>query len=315
MRKNIDLILNTNADKKIQKNSILTYSQRLEWIKKKLKIKTDDIGSLLENDKKIIETIEASDLKVSTKKLTFIVLANLSKKLKLEKEYNNYNEQATKYKDQDNFIRRENKVSDDRKDKWASWKEIESVFDMIDETKDWKNAQDKLIVGLYTLCEYTLRLDWADVKIESKYNKNRKYNYVVIDSKGDYNFYLNVYKTQSKYGSIKIKLDNPKLKKLLDYWFDTYKYKYLLVSYKDSSNPLNEMGLSKRIQLIFNKYLNKPISNQILREIKESQNIYGDKNYANMTLNEKYALHSKLLHSFSTANEYSKRDPNEVIEQ
>lgn len=306
MFKQLKLLIG-NGDKPLSDSSLQTYTQRLKWVKDKLKIKNDDIKNIVIDGKKVIDLIENSNLKVSTKKLTYIILSSIAKKLKLKDE-EEYTKRATHYKDLDNFKRRDNKVTN-RKDAWATWKQLYDVFDMIDEKKSMADCQDKLIVGLYTRCDYTLRLDWANVRYEKKKSNVRKYNHIVHDKDG-YIFYLINYKTADKFGKQIIKLDDPELVQVLNYWFTEYNYdpKFLLVSYKNRDKGMSENALSKRIPIIFMKYIEKPVTNQILREIKESQNVYGDKKeYDEMDLNQKYELHKKLLHSFATGSEYAKK--------
>lgn len=309
MLKKTQLLLN-DGDKKINDKSINTYNQRLDYVRKRLKFPEDTpLKKIVEDSKKVIEIIENSEMKIKTRKLTYIVLSMVSRKLKLEEQEKEYNERVNYYKTIDNFERRENKVSENRKDNWTDWKTIVSVFDMIDEKKGFNNCQDKLIVGLYTRLNYVLRLDFANVRvIEGKPNKSRKFNHLLINN-GTYIFYLKNYKTDKNFGDVIIKIEDEELKKLLGYWFSEYNYekKYLLVSYKDNKKPLSENALSKRIPYIFNKYIGKAITNQIMREIKESDNIYGNKSYNDLSLNEKFEIHSKLLHSGFTGMEYGKK--------
>lgn len=296
-----------NNDKTVSDSSMKTYVNRLKWLTREFGLTESDIDFLISDADKVISVIEHSDASDNTKKLTYIVLTMIAKKknspskVKLNKMAKYYNDVVSKN-------RRNNLVADDRRNAWTSWIHVCAVFDLINCEMSLDDCQDKLIVGLYTRCEYTLRLDWAMVAYKTEKKPSRKYNHLVHDEDG-YTFYLNKYKTVGTYGAKVIPLKDAKLVKLLDYWFSVYntECKWLLISYKNKNKALSEAALSKDIVKIFMKYIGKPISNQVLREIKESDNVYGNKEkYDKLDLNEKYKLHSLLLHSYATAGEYAK---------
>lgn len=295
------------SNNKLSDITISTYSNRMEWLRDELKL-GNNLKEITEDIGRAIYAIEKSKFKTSTKKLTYIILSMISKKLNLENE-KDYNICVSYYKDLDNYQRRRNVISEERKKSWTSWRDIWNTFYLIDETKSFDDCQDKLIVGLYTRCDYTLRLDWSNVLIESSYDDKRTYNHIVKNN-NIYYFVLINYKTSKNYGKQTIKLDNQELENLMNYFFNTWnkKQKYLLVSYKDKNKSLNENSLSKRIPKIFAKYINKSITNQILREIKESDIVYGQKEkYNKLDLNQKYSLHKKLFHSYCIGSEYAKK--------
>jgi type III secretory pathway component EscV len=95
---------------------------------------------------------------------------------------------------------------------------------------------------------------------------------------------------------------------LLKQWILINKSKYLILNYNDFNKPISETAYSKRVVHIFNKYLGLKINVQILRQIKESCNIYENKNYNDMNLNEKIELSKKMLHSYEMSHQYAKKN-------
>lgn len=310
---NIVSILTKDSEKDLSKNTILTYMSRIKWLKNELDIVTNDIHKIIQDWKKIIPLVSSAHLSVSSIKLQFVVLSVFSKKLGLEEAHEEYSKMMNEYKDLNNFQRRENKVSAKNSENWATWKEIQGVYEMIP-TDSWENTQNKLIIGLYCLLDgWVLRLDFANVRVHTTFDAKRQHNWLYWDQdKAEFKLILKQYKTASKYGDIIIDFQDPDLKNLLFTWFTVYNKaaRFLLLNYRDKKRPLSETSLSHHITFIFEAYLGKKINNQLLRQIKESYNILENPDvYNDLTLNQKIEIHRKLLHSFETAHEYSKKDP------
>lgn len=299
-----------NGDRKMSANTVLTYISRVKWLKQALKIKTLDLEKIITN-KDVCKVVEGSKISLATKKLTFVILVSLGKKLDIDEDLQKiYSEKMDHYKDMNTFERRENKVSGKNEKNWTSWEALVDVFDEMPE-ETFSQSQDKLIVGLYTQLEWTLRLDFANVRVHYSMKEERDYNWLYWNPEKSKKakLFLSQYKTAERYGSVVIDIEG-ELYELLTRWFFDFNTdaEWLLVNYKDKSSPLSEVSLSKKIPLIFEKYTGKKVTNGLLRHIKESNNIYDNADkYNNMTLNQKYELHKKLLHGLPVALEYAQK--------
>jgi hypothetical protein len=304
-----------DESKKPSQNSLTVYARRLRWIKNMLQEKSSNIKNIIGNPNEVIPIIEDSNLSTSTKKLTYVLCGVMAKRCNLQKDIiEKYKNKEDEYVLKSNKEKQDNKVSDDRTESWTTWDNITSFYDDMPEST-FSEVQDKLIIALYTkLDDWVLRLDFSGMVFLPKKDKNEKRNYIVFNDKdgypGNYTIYLNDYKTINKYGPIKFKIIDKEVVRLLNKWFAVHNRagEYLLVSYKDHNLPLSETALSKKIPIIFEEYIGKRVTNQILRQIKESDNIFGNKEkYDALSLFDKINLHKKLLHSFETGHQYAKK--------
>lgn len=265
----------------------------------------NDTDYLKDND--VSDYINNSNLSISTKKQMFSLLVILQTQIfKNDKLMKIYIKNMNKAKGLESTVRQNNKIQNRHSEKWTTWKEIENVFDKIPE-ETFDDIQSKIIVGLYTrLNDYVLRLDFGDVIVCEKQNSKRKNNWLLLNDKKMV-LNINKYKTARIYGPLKIEIKDEKLNKLIRKWFDKFnkEKKYLLVKKNDNYSPIGESLLSKNIKETFKKYLNKEITNQLLRQIKETE-IIKDPNYQKLSLNERIKKHEKLTHSYQTAHMYMK---------
>lgn len=301
----------TEHNTKVSPTTIKTYYYRLKWIKTNLGIESNNIINIISDYDNIIPFISESDIGLSTKKLLFVILNVLSKKLEIPEDIQRaYNNKMNEFRDLANRRRGENKISEKDINNWASWDDVCEVYKRIPDDS-FRNIQDKLIIGLYVNLEgWVLRLDFANVKIYKKDMNKLDHNWLHWDKMNN-RFILHIveYKTSKNYGQLDIEIVDEGLKELLNKWFTEYNKNpiYLLVNYRDLDKGLSKSALSHKIKKIFKKYSGKAINNQLLRQIKETNNIYDNADkYNKMTLNEKIDIHKKLLHSFETAHGYLK---------
>lgn len=206
--------------------------------------------------------------------------------------------------------------TDGQHENWASWDEILTVgkkmqFRMkgIDkESTEYFDAfQDYLIYSIYTQIP-PLRNDYAGMKIYTpkafkamSETEQAKGNYLVASPQTVEYFIVNEYKTSDKYGQIKIELAKyPVVVGILKQWLKMNKGTDFLIDTKNGINlPMTPINLTKRLQRIFKKYLDKNISTSILRHSYLSSK-YGD------TLDERKEDSAIMGHNLSMQDNYIK---------
>jgi len=290
-----------------------SYISRISALKKLIEYEKDDL-EFLKNDKKIIKFIDNSDLKSSSKKLTYIALAVISELMKLENK-KKYYDKMLEYKDINNKERNDNIISDEVTKNWATMDEIRSMFEKMPENTP-EETQEKLIIGLYVLMP-PLRNDFVKVRVFSRDVRKYEGNYI-LNKKNKIDFYLSEYKTANKYGTVIYTFTpkiNPELYRLFKKHFENNNSNYLFVKFNDDQKIINDKMMSKLIPTIFEKYLNKHITIQLLRLIYETE-LQQDDKYLKMSNNEREKLHRELLHSTGVAQEYRKintKNKNNIV--
>ena len=302
-----------NNKPNISDSSLKTYISNLKIIHALLEGNKDiqNLDYLLEYDK-IIDLI--SDKAITTQKnyLVSIVVAlkNNTKYDEIEKKYNQkmvslQSQIVEKYDLQEK--------SDSQNKNWLKYddllkllKKLRSVIKPLFE-KELLNINEKVLIQqvllfyLYSGVSFPpLRNDFADMKIYKKNPKNTTENYLVLNQTNSY-FVLNQFKTMKR-GQEIIKFQDKILKTLIKNWIDISKSDYLLINVSDGT-PMSPNGITKNLNNLFQKYINKSISTSLLRSIFIS-NKYNDNTLNN---HDKKELAEKMLHSKSTAeNIYNK---------
>jgi len=280
-----------------------TYISRIVSIKKLIDYKPDDL-KFIDESKKIIKFIDTDDdLKLSTKKLNYIALSVISELLNL-KSKNTYHEKMMEFKNKNNTERKNNLITDEIKQHWATFDELrEMYFKMPEETDD--DIQNKLIIALYVL-QPPLRNDYANIRLFNRMARLDAGNHMII-KKNKIELIINEHKTKEQFGSVSINYDvktTPEIYRILNKWLDINDTKYLLIR-TSTRRALTENDLSHLIPQIFEKYINKHITIQLLRQIYETE-LQSSKEYNEMSMNEKDEIHKKLLHGSAVAQEYKK---------
>jgi hypothetical protein len=307
-----------------KESTIKTYAYHLNRLGKLRGLEEkEELADLMSDAFENTKVIKESNFSENLKHNMIVFLSLFSERMENEKEVTSaYKKIAAESQEKINEMRQNNIVAKKHEDAWVRWKDICKVYDLI-EIKDMCSCQEKLIVGLYTRLGYVLRLDFANMPYleekECEQADKEKRNYI-CDKNDSYIIVLHDYKTYKKYGKVEINIVDDDLRKLLDLWFSKYNKKklWLLVSSRNDKNPLNKDLLSSKIKDIFEKYIGKEITNQILRQIFETEVVYGDsKNYNEMTIREKEKAHRRLLHGIITGQMYAKKtfmDNNKTIE-
>ena len=161
------------------------------------------------------------------------------------------------------------------------------------------------IVSILYIKEPPVRSDWATVLLDHPFDNQNWF-----DSKKGI-IYWNQFKNVKGFGKKEFKLSNITISNLKHY-IEVLKYiidpnpGYLIYQIKSSSyQQFTREKFSSYFKTINEKYLHKPLTINDYRHIYESH-IINDPNYNKLTINEKRAIHEKLLHSVSTATEYVK---------
>lgn len=172
-----------------------------------------------------------------------------------------------------------------------------------------KAYQDYILLSLYVL-NPPLRNDFHNLKIITKAADIKDSgNYLVINPRTIY-IYLNEYKNSKKMGSIRVDLTEY-TKTLIRNLFKLYKslkktpaslFNHISVA---KIEPMSEEAMKKRIKFVSNQYFLKELSINDYRHIWEIA-IQNDDEYKNLNLNDREALHKKLLHSMNTALKYNR---------
>jgi hypothetical protein len=300
-----NLLQNSN---KFSQSTISNYVNNIKKLKKILGTDTNNIGELLRDEEAVFDAVEKNMRALSSKKLMLTILKKLSEILELPNR-DTYLKMMNSTTDSLNEVIRNNRIPEDRIDRWTSWKEIENLFERIEEPESLGDIQDKLIIGLYTKIPYTFRNDFVEMKTTEDYEKEENKennNYIEFNGK-KIRLLINNYKTSKKYGQIIVPIGHQGLAEILALWKKYLNPEYLLLDYNGFKKPLSKSSFSKRVVKIFEKYTGKKINVQILRQIKESDNIYGNKSYDKLNLNEKIKMSKKLLHSFEMSHQYAKK--------
>lgn len=167
--------------------------------------------------------------------------------------------------------------------------------ELLDVPNKIENIYDRFFVYMHV--KYPLRLDYYNVPINRKDT-----NYMTYDGK-TLTFYLNDFKNVKSMGKQVITYQDPVIDEYMK-----LKPEYLL--YRVNRGKLNifnsRTAFGVHLSHLFQKYTGKKITINDIRKIVESHNIQSP-DYVTKTNREKNALHGKLLHKTSTAqNAYNK---------
>ena len=207
----------------------------------------------------------------------------------------------------------ENEKSSKQANNWADYQDILKLLKKLKKEtkplleKDPENLTQKekdliqnyLVVYLYSGKAFPIiRNDFADMKIvnESDERDDDK-NYFVVKKKGLPYFQLNEFKTKKYQGEKIIPIKDLELRKLINKWAKITNTGYLLINVSNNS-PMKANGISKYLQKIYLKNLNKKISTSLLRSI-----FITNKYDKNMSQKEKKNLAENMGHSKNTAEQ------------
>ena len=228
-----------------------------------------------------------------------------------------YNNRIKELADNINDNYDENEKSDKQKKNWIEHSEVlqllrklkkdtKPLLEKADLTnKDKDQIQQYLVLYLYSGKAFpVLRNDFGDMKVvKENETMDKDKNYFIIKKRGNPLFRLNEYKTAKFQGEKDIVIKDMELRKLIHSWLGINKTGYLLINTSNDS-PMKANGISKYLNKIFMKHLNKKISTSLLRSIYITNKYNG-----NMTTKDKKELANSMGHTKSTAETiYNKID-------
>jgi hypothetical protein len=218
------------------------------------------------------------------------------------------------------------KLSDKQKNNWVSFNVLKNITKTLhrelkeDDTfsrekltkKQRQDFQDWIIASLYTMGgddNPPVRLDYANMKVVKKedyddipQSEKEDHNYLVL-GKRDMYFVFNDFKTESKYGSKKIKV-GPALKSALVKWLPHVEDNhYLLTGHNDL--PISTNTLGSAITRIFRR-TGKSITASLIR------NIYLTERFPRDEIGEKEDIASKMMNSVEVQKNVYRKDTSEL---
>ena len=223
--------------------------------------------------------------------------------LKTQKKTDTQEKNWIKY---DDLIKIVNKVMRDVKNKEITLKKEGDELN----NKEFDTLQQYLILRTYIA--FPLRNDFADMKIlKLKYYKKlspkdkENNNYLVILSNNKKQFHINQFKNKRFIGSKILKVPSP-LNRVINLWIKHNKSGYFLVK-TDRKTPMNPNSITKFLNKIFIKHVNKKISTSMIRHIVISHLLKGEKTIKQKEKDYK-DVENKFLHSNKINQLYRKLD-------
>jgi len=313
----LETILNTQ---KLSKNTVKNYISALHSLQDLFK--TDSIDFII-TPETTIKAIEKEYIKptiILTKINIIIVLIKsfyLGNK-KYEKYDKIYKEYRSKLKDIVDTDYEKHEATETQKEKVITEEENDLIRNTL-ESKIKHNTKSRLdIINIrnYLIYEFlnteNTRGDFINSKLvlfKPTFKYDSKYNYIVINKKEKSVYYIqNQYKTVKTHKAQTKKLDN-ELYKYFNKLYNAYQKLNVEGDYAfyqdDLINQMNENNLSKLYSKFGETLINKPISIQVMRTQKSSEDY--DKNSEVLENNKKKS--QKMGHSQDTHNKiYSKKD-------
>lgn len=202
-------------------------------------------------------------------------------------------------------IGKEFELTDKEKKSFMIWEDVLKVYEKISKNLDktnYNNFLEFVIVSLYVLHPPT-RADYANMRVfieDSLIPSNYAENYCVLQTNP--RFVFNQYKNAKSKGQTIIPLDD-ELHNILNDWMQLNTSDYLLSSFvksKQEFRPFTEFTLCRRIQLIFTKYANIPVTINTLRHSFISYSAKHE--LENRSTRIDYA--NKMMHSLAMSDKY-----------
>lgn len=304
----------------INQNTLKAYMGNIKKLNKII-TKTDEINNL-DFLKDINIVMNALNEKLTTTKKNYLVavlVVLMSNKNKFEKQIQDYSDKIKDLQNQVNDNYDNNEKSDKQDKNWVDYPEIlnllkkvkKEITPILQKPQDQLTAKDKdaiqqyLVLYLYSGKAFPItRNDFAEMRIVKETDElDKNKNYFVIKKSGTPYFKLNEFKTAKFKGDIEIPIKDMELRRLINKWVKINGTGFLLVNIS-TNTPMTPNGISKYLQKIFKKHLNKNISTSLIRSIYTTHKYKG-----NMSIKEKKQLATEMMNSKGTAETvYNKID-------
>jgi hypothetical protein len=313
--KNMDIVEEIKKERpSLSEGTIKAYTSNLRKLHEKITGKKDiENLDFLKSPDVVLEKIDKLLTNTQKNYLVAVVVILQTNKQKYKDLIEIYQKKIKNMQEAVNDKYDENEKSSKQANNWADYQDILKLLKKLKkETKPLleKNPenltqkekdliQNYLVVYLYSGKAFPIiRNDFADMKIvnESDERDDDK-NYFVVKKKGLPYFQLNEFKTKKYQGEKIIPIKDLELRKLINKWAKITNTGYLLINVSNNS-PMKANGISKYLQKIYLKNLNKKISTSLLRSI-----FITNKYDKNLSQKEKKNLAENMGHSKNTAEQ------------
>jgi len=337
---NIKMINSKNLEQDIlksrptlKKTTIQTYITLLERLQRIFK--TDNFN-FLEKPSEFIKKKEIADSHYLTQRnflnAVVVLLTALNKDNKYELLIQRYGEIRDKFNEKYDDQQKSGVISEKQAENFATSDEIFAMLDkMKDDLKDVDDKETATKKELQLLQAYTLFSIYARMALRNDVGgmnailkktydsysdeKKKEKNYLVVSGRSlnaNFTFILNDYKTNRKYGTLELPIEDKQLKAVLRRFLmineTLYKPVVEAPLFKTSSGkPINRNELSKILLKYSDMYLGKKISTTLLRKIFLSSK-YGGEGGLKEQLEELAKDNKIMAHSKEVAlNSYVKK--------
>ena len=313
--KNMDIVEEIKKERpSLSEGTIKAYTSNLRKLHEKITGKKDiENLDFLKSPDVVLEKIDKLLTNTQKNYLVAVVVILQTNKQKYKDLIEIYQKKIKNMQEAVNDKYDENEKSSKQANNWADYQDILKLLKKLKKEtkplleKDPENLTQKekdliqnyLVVYLYSGKAFPIiRNDFADMKIvnESDERDDDK-NYFVVKKKGLPYFQLNEFKTKKYQGEKIIPIKDLELRKLINKWAKITNTGYLLINVSNNS-PMKANGISKYLQKIYLKNLNKKISTSLLRSI-----FITNKYDKNLSQKEKKNLAENMGHSKNTAEQ------------
>lgn len=273
----------------------------------------DNLDFLKDYDK-VMESVKDENSNTRKNRLIAIVVS-LQATDGDKKLIERYQKSMIELAEQSNEQYKKQEKSDKQKENWVEYKDLVNLAnDMLKRIKknnilkkdvisknEYNLLQEYVVLRFYL--NYPLRNDLSDVKvIQSKDQNDEKNNFLLVD--GDkISLILNDYKTVKTFGPQEYELDQ-KFSKIVKI-FLKHNDSGWFITKTNRRDPITANGITKMLNRIFLRELDKRISTSMIRHITATHDRKNDKTLAELEELKK-KVQKKYLHSISTNHEYRK---------
>lgn len=307
-----------DSSRNIKENSLNAYLISIKKLNEFITKKEFKNLDFLKDEKKVLEKLK--ELKLTTQKnyLSAIIVSLSAYGDKYEDDLKTYRKRLEQLNEVYNSEIKKNEKTETQEKNWVSMKELRKVMNSykLDLKERGAFSKDELsrreldilqrwvVANLYLNDDNPpIRLDYGNMRIisEKDFEKLKDdeldKNFLVVKNRANKYFHFGDYKTEKTYDKKEIKVGK-KLNSVLNIWLKHNKKGGLL--YDTKGNPMSSNTLGKYIIKVFEK-TGKQVSVNLIRHVFISEKFPPQKE------DEKEEVASKMLHSKSTQQNYSKK--------
>ena len=308
--------------KKVKPNisdiTIKMYSSKISNLHK-LITQSNDIKDLkfLSVPSQILSVLSKKKAHTIKNYLVSIIVVLQSEPEKYKKQIEEYSKEIKKLSENINNNYDENKKSESQSNNWVEMNDIKELVKQYKDNynklrkksklnnNDLQNIQDYLLLSLYSGIYFEpLRNDFHNMEIilESEVkDMNKEKNYLIIMDNDSIKFVFNKYKTVKSYGVYELPIKSKVLSDLILFWIENNGSDKFLINITNKK-PYSANAITKNLNRIFEKNLDKTVSSSLIRHIYISEKLKD-----NISTKDKKSLAKNMMHSKSVQeNVYNK---------